>query len=215
MKIAILGAGNVGSALARGWRRSGHDIRFGVRDLQKRELVALCEHIGATADVPASAADWADVVVLAVPWEATAAVAADIAAVVADKPVLDCTNPIGIDEGRLFLTEGHSTSGGEQVAGWLPNARTVKTLNQIGAELMAENEHLEARPLMFVAGDDAPAKEIATQLVRELGFEPHDAGALEASRLLEPLGMLWINQAVYQNLGRNWAFGVLRRSRGR
>ncbi|MEL7536650.1 MAG: NAD(P)-binding domain-containing protein [Pseudomonadota bacterium] len=214
MKISILGAGNVGTALASGWRRSGHDITFGVRDPNKRELAALCEQIGARAlSIGAAVAD-ADVVVLAVPWDAVDAVLAATGSL-QGRTVIDCTNPIVIDEGLLKLAIGHTNSGGEIVAAKLPQAHVVKTLNQIGAELMADNESLENRPLMFVAGDNDDAKQTTLQLVRELGFEPQDAGSMQASRLLEPFGMLWINQSIYQGLGRGWAFGAVRRARGR
>jgi len=165
------------------------------------------------ANTLAAAAASAETVVLAVPWDAVAAVI-ETCGPMPGKLIIDCTNPIGIDDGRLLLLMGHSESGGEVVASLLPEANVVKTLNQVGAELMSDNESLEARPAMFVAGENADAKSKVMTLVRELGFEPHDAGGIETSRLLEPLGMLWINQSIYQSLGRGWAFGVVRRARG-
>ncbi|MEM1261773.1 MAG: NAD(P)-binding domain-containing protein [Pseudomonadota bacterium] len=214
MKLAILGVGNVGSALARGWRRTGHQVLLGVRDPAKRDVVALAEQIGASVHSVNEAAQAASVIVLAVPWGSVDQALKD-AGDLDGKVLIDCTNPIDMVDGQLGLTIGHATSGGEYVAERAKTARVVKTLNQAAAELLAENDELEGRPLMFVAGDDDDAKTTATALVRELGFDVHDAGDIRVSRLLEPLGMLWLNQAIYQNSGRNWAFGMVRRARGR
>ena len=78
----------------------------------------------------------------------------------------------------LGLLIGHTTSGAEVLQGWLPGARVVKTLNQVGSEIMARNDHLPQRPVQFVAGDDAAAKGVAMGLLADLGFQPLDAGDL-------------------------------------
>jgi hypothetical protein len=88
----------------------------------------------------------------------------------------------------------------------LPQARVVKTLNQVGAEIMENATSLSARPVMFVAGDDDAAKRTVISLVYDLGFEALDAGALRQARLLEPFAMTWINQALLRGAGRDWAF---------
>ena len=106
----------------------------------------------------------------------------------------------------LTLVLGHTTSAGEQVAGWAPGAAVFKTLNQIGFELMADNAGFSHRPVMFVAGDDAARKPAVLGLVGDLGFEAVDAGGLELARLLEPFGMLWIHMAINRNAGRDRAF---------
>jgi len=104
---------------------------------------------------------------------------------------------------------GHTTSGGETVAAWLPGARVVKALNQVGAEMMADNAGLPHRPVMFMAGDDAEAKASVAAVLSDLGFEPLDAGDMTKARLLEPFGMVWINQALLRGKGRNWAFAAV------
>ena len=96
------------------------------------------------------------------------------------------------------------------VASWLPGANVVKGLNQVPAEMMSDNARLAGRPVQFIAGDDEPAKAIVKNLIEELGFEVLDAGALVQSRMLEPLGMVFINQAIMRGMGRDWAFGILR-----
>jgi predicted dinucleotide-binding enzyme len=87
----------------------------------------------------------------------------------------------------------------------------VKTLNQVGAEIMANNAGMPHRPVMFMAGDDTQAKGIVATVLTDLGFEPLDAGDITKSRLLEPFGMVWINQALPRGKGRTWAFAAVER----
>jgi hypothetical protein len=210
MRIAIVGAGNVGGALARAWSRAGYEIVLGVRDPEKaasRDLIAATR---ANALDPATAAASADVVVLALPWGAAES-AVKAMGDLRGKIVIDCMNPLAMKDGALGLDRGFSTSGAEALAGWAPGARIVKTLNQVGAEQMDNAAAFNGRPLMFMAGDDTDAKRVARALVEALGFEVLDAGMLRQARLLEPLAMVWINQALLRGEGREWAFGALRR----
>ena len=209
MKIAVIGAGNVGGALGSGWAKAGHTIVFGVRDVNKPDLKALCARLGATAAPSASAAQQGDIVVLALPWN----VAENAVKSLGDlkgKIVIDSMNPLAMKDGALGLERGYTTSGGEAVATWLPGAKVVKTFNQVGAEMMMAGDRFEKRPVMFLAGDDESAKSTVAQLVSELRFEALDAGGLKQARILEPFAMVWINQALFRGLGRNWAFGVMR-----
>ena len=208
MRIAIIGTGNVGSAIARGLRGKGHDVTLGARDPQAADVVALASETGARAMTPEAAAAAGDVVVLALPWGAAEGAVRALGNL-AGKTVIDCMNPLGMVDGALGLTLGHSTSGGEILQGWLPGAHVVKTLNQVGAEIMAKNDHLPHRPVMFMAGDDAGAKAQVAALLTDLGFEALDAGDITKSRLLEPFGMVWINQALFRGKGRMWAFAAV------
>jgi 8-hydroxy-5-deazaflavin:NADPH oxidoreductase len=209
MKIAVIGAGNVGSALGTAWAKAGHAIIFGVRDVNKPELKSLCAQIGATAASSAEAARQGDVVVLALPWN-TAEGAVKSLGDLTGKIVIDTMNPLAMTDGALGLDRGFTTSAGETVASWLPGAKVVKTFNQVGANMMTQADRFETRPVMFLAGDDDGAKRIVSQLVGETGFEPLDAGGLKQARILEPLAMVWINQTIARGFGRDWAFGVLR-----
>ena len=209
MKIAVIGAGKVGSALGSGWSKAGHTIIFGVRDVNKADLKALCARTGATALTSADAAGQGDVVVLALPWT-VAEGAVKALGNLKGKIIIDSMNPLVMKDGALGLERGFTTSGGEAVASWLPGSRVVKTFNQVGAEMMMAGDRFETRPVMFLAGDDDTAKSTVAQLVGELGFEALDAGALKQARILEPFAMVWINQALFCGLGRNWAFGVIR-----
>lgn len=208
MRIAIIGTGNVGSAIARGLAGKGHDVLLGARDPQSGVASKLAAETGAGLAIPAKAAERADIVILALPW-AAALPAVKSLGDLAGKIVIDCMNPLGMVDGTLGLTIGHVTSGGEMVQDWLPGAKVVKTLNQVGAEMIAKNDHLAHRPVMFMAGSDTGAKSEAAKLLADLGFEALDAGDITKSRLLEPFAMVWINQALLRGKGRNWALAVL------
>ena len=210
MRIAIIGAGSVGGALARGWARSGHDITFGVRDPGADRRAGLLTTTGARAAAPAEASSAAEVVVLALPWGGAEAAVRGLGDLTG-KVVIDCMNPLVMRDGALGLDPTVAGSGGETVAGWVPGARVVKTLNQVGAEVMADASGFVHPPAMFLAGDDAEAKAVAAGLLGDLGFEPLDAGDLRKARLLEPLAMVWINQALFRGKGRDWAFAALPR----
>lgn len=208
MRIAIIGTGNVGGAIARGLTGKGHDMVLGARDPQAPDVSALARATGARALAPEAAAAAGDVIILALPWSAAEGAVRALGDL-AGKTVIDCMNPLGMVEGALGLTVGHSTSGGEIVQDWLPGAHVVKTMNQVGAEIMTKNDHLSHRPVMFMAGDDAAAKAQVAALLTDLGFAPLDAGDITKSRLLEPFGMVWINQALFRGKGRNWAFAAV------
>jgi NADPH-dependent F420 reductase len=210
MNIAIIGAGAVGSALGGAWARHGHDIVFGVRNPAKAEVRALLEHCGATAAEPAAAAAAANVVVIALPWHAAEG-AVKALGDLSGKTVIDCMNPLAMTDAGLVLERGFDTSGGEALAGWLPGAHVVKAMNQVSTEIMADTSGLPVRPVMFVAGDHEAAKATVTALVTDLGFEALDAGGLDRARILEPLAMVYINQAMFRGLGRDWAFAIARR----
>ena len=210
MRIAITGTGNVGGSLARAWSRAGHHIVLGVRDAADPKVAALSRATGADVKVPAEAAVAAEVVVLALPWIAAEGAVKALGSL-KGKIVIDCMNPLAMQNGKLELDRGFYTSGAEALATWIPDAGIVKTLNQVGAEMMADNGDLPYRPVMFMAGDDSAAKTTVSALLADLGFEALDAGDLTKARLLEPYGMVWINQALVQGKGRNWAFAAVNR----
>ena len=211
MKIAIIGAGSVGGALARGWARKGHDLVLGVRDPSDHAVQSLCRDTRAQARLAPEAAAAAAVIVLALPWNA-AAEAVQTLGPLAGKIVIDCMNPLTLRDDVLVLERGFTTSAGETLAEWLPAARIVKTLNQVGAAVMADTSGFAASPVMFMASDHADAKTTVAGLLADLGFEPLDAGDLIQSRYLEPYAMVWINQTLYQGKSLPWAFGALTRT---
>lgn len=206
MRIAIIGTGNVGAAIARGLKGKGHEVILGARN--PAGVADLAAETGARVALPAQAAADAGIVVLALPWEAAEAAVRDLGDLTG-KVVVDCTNPLGRTSAGMGLVVGHTTSGGELMQGWLPGAQVVKTLNQVGAEIMADTTRLPYAPVMFMAGNDAGAKAAVGQMLADLGFDALDAGDITKARLLEPFGMVWINQALMRGKGRLWAFAAV------
>jgi hypothetical protein len=201
IEIAIIGAGNVGSALGTAWRNRGHAVTFGVRNPDDPKYASL-----GTVGTNESATAAADVVVLCTPWQGTRA-AVQGCGNLAGKVLIDCTNPLTPDFAALEV--GLATSGAEEVAKWAPGARVCKAMNQIGAPMM-DGPQVPGKPVMFVCGDDDAAKSVTAGLVTELGFETVDAGDLTLARLLEPYALLWIHLALRRGFGTNFAFGLLR-----
>jgi 8-hydroxy-5-deazaflavin:NADPH oxidoreductase len=207
MRLAMIGAGNVGSSLGRAWLAAGEDVHFGVPRPDDAKYAALPRE---RLLPPAAAAREAEAVVLATPWPATEAAVKGLGAL-AGRIVIDCTNPVGMGAGGLELALGWDTSAGERVASWAPGAAVFKAMNQIGAENMDKAARFPVRPVMFVAGDDAARKPAVLALVAKIGFEAVDAGPLRNARLLEPLAMLWIDQALQRGRGTDFAFALVRR----
>jgi 8-hydroxy-5-deazaflavin:NADPH oxidoreductase len=202
LNVAIIGSGNVGGALAQALRRTGHRVTFGVKspDADKPDQLSVAE-----------AAGRADATILAVPFAAAGDVIA-AAAGFAGEILIDATNPLGMGEDGLGLTMSFSTAGAEQIAALAPEARVSKAFNQTGFKNMADARPYAARPVMFVAGDDANSKQTVLTLVSDTGFEPVDVGGLRAARLLEPFGMLWIELARKRGLGSDFAFSLQRKA---
>jgi predicted dinucleotide-binding enzyme len=195
MNIAIIGAGNVGKTLGQGWSSKGHVVKYGSRNPEGDELSL------------SAAAAFGEVIVLAVPWPG-AHEALRNCGDLTGKVLLDCTNPLTAE---LNLEIGQTTSGGEMVATWASGARVVKIFNTTGYGNMANPRYPEGAVTMIYAGDDAEAKKTAAQLAADLGFDPVDGGPLIKSRLLEPFAALWIHLAVFQGLGTNFAFRLIKR----
>jgi predicted dinucleotide-binding enzyme len=194
MKIAIVGAGRVGTTLGGRWSAGGHEVVYGVRNPADPRYADL-----RSAAVPAEAVRGAEVVVVALPWAAVEDVVHQLD--LADVVVIDATNPLG--------TAGE-VSGAERIAAWAPQARVAKAFNTTGWENMADPAYPGGRAAMLVAADDVGAKETALSLAAELGFDALDAGPLAAARELEALTALWIRLA-RSGHGRQIAFALLRR----
>ena len=215
MKIAIIGAGNVGGSLGKGWARAGHRIVFGVTDASDPKHAPAAEAAGhAVVAGVGDAVVQADIIALAVPWDAVAS------ALVAcgdlnGRLLIDVTNPLRSGIGGLELAIGFSTSGGEEVARLARGATVFKTMNQVGFAVMADTQGYPVRPAMFVAGDDDGRKPKVLSLVSDLGFEAIDAGPLSRARLLEPYAVLWIDQALSHGAPTDNAFAFMRKGRAK
>lgn len=212
MKIAIIGAGNVGGTLGRAWAKKGHDIFFGVPNPHGDKTRQLLGSIGsrAQAGTVAAAAAFGEAVVLATPWPATEAAIRE-AGNLAGKIVIDCTNALKPDlSGLLF---GSDTSAAEHVARWAAGAKVFKAFNTTGANIMADPVINGIQTVMFVCGDDEAAKPAVLQLARDVGFDAIDAGKLVQARLLETWAVLWLSLTISGKVGREFGFALLRRPR--
>lgn len=214
MKIAIIGAGNVGRSLAVGWLRAGHDVIFGVVDPETPSAADLTRKIPRAKvrrndEVVAAV----ELVALAVPWDVVPAALAGCGDF-QGRVLIDATNPLRFGDNGLELAVGFTDSGGETVARLAPSARVVKTMNQVGFAVMSATTGYAAPPAMFVASDDQEAKATASKLVTDLGFEVFDAGPLRQARLLEPYAMLWIDQAMSRGAPATNAFGFMAKKYG-
>jgi 8-hydroxy-5-deazaflavin:NADPH oxidoreductase len=207
MKIGIIGAGNVGTALGNAWTKRGHEIAFGVRDPESAKARSLAQQFPAAHLLPNSqAAQNTEIIVLATPWQSTEE-AVRTCGDLKGKTIIDCTNPLKSDFSGLEV--GFSTSGGEFVSQWADGADVFKAMNQIGARLMdAPFFGGTVKPVMFICGE-GKQKASVILLVEQLGFTVIDAGELKTARLLEPYGMLWIHLALTQKVPGDFAFALL------
>lgn len=208
MGISIIGAGNVGMALARALTAKGERVVIGARDPAKyRDAAASRGHSARVAAIGAVLAE-GDPVILAVPYAA----AADVARSVPDwknRILVDATNPLA--PGLAGLSLGTTTSGAEEIAKAARGARVVKAFNTTGAENLADSRYPGGPVFMPVCGDDADARKRVIALAALLGFDAVDFGELKAARYLEPLAMCWIHLAVTLGHGRRFAFARVRR----
>ena len=206
--IAILGAGNVGMALARAFIAKGESIVFGVPDPDKyRNAVAA---LGPAASVGSTGAAVAasDLVIMATPYSAALSVAGAVPDW-ANRILVDATNPLA--PGLSGLSVGTTTSGAEEIAKSARGARVVKAFNTTGAENMADSHYSGGAVFMPVCGDDVDARNRVITLATLIGFDAVDLGDLKAARYLEPFAMTWIHMAIRLGHGRNFAFARLRR----
>ena len=178
MKVGILGTGQVGQALAAGFKKHGHDVKLGHRDLKQSY---------------ADAAKFGEVVLVCTAWSGTEnAIKLADPKNLAAKVVIDVTNPFRPTAADPFaLALSGEDSAGEQVQRWLPQSRVVKAFNIVGNSLMVDPKLPGGPPDMFVAGNDAAAKQTVTRICAHFGWSVVDIGGIERSRLLEPLAALW------------------------
>jgi predicted dinucleotide-binding enzyme/3-methyladenine DNA glycosylase Tag len=180
MKIAVLGAGRVGSTLGRLWHAAGHDVTFAARHATRPRALAaeLGEHAHAASVADAVAG--AEVVLVAVPGPAVT-------------DVLQAAGPV---DGRVMIDAANSFGQQQVTLGSLadafPQARWVRAFNSLSVGVMADDNHREPPWVMFLSGDEE-AKPVVAQLIRDAGFDPVDLGGIDDSRLQDPGSALWLN----------------------
>ena len=191
MQVGILGSGLMGAKLGTLCARAGHAVTFSyARSADK--LARLAREAGGNArfGTPADAAAGADALVLAVHWNRVSDVLRQ-AGDLSGKTILTCSLPMNDDDTALVVA--HTSSGAEELARMVPGAAVVSAFGTIPSEVLFGVFAARGRgtpPSLLYCGDDARAKQVAAVLIRDLGFDPVDAGALTAARYLEPFTML-------------------------
>ena len=211
MRLAFIGYGNVGGALADRLRRLGHDVTLASADPSSESLAkVLARNPSLAVAPPAEAVAGADVVFLATPFAANAEALAPVASVLAGKVLVDCTNPVGPG---LAHVPGTARSGSEAVQALVPGARVVKAFSVYGFENFEDASFPghSVKPAMFLCGDDAAAKAAVSTLAAELGFEPLDTGGLVQALHLEHMTLLWVRLVRAGGHSPNLVWGALRR----
>jgi 8-hydroxy-5-deazaflavin:NADPH oxidoreductase len=186
MEIAIIGAGNVGKALAGALIRRGYTVTIAAQ--QAEHAAAAAAQTGASSAHDArTAAKPAHAVVLAVPYDAVARIVDELGDVLSGKILIDVTNPLAAD---LAGVTTEAWSAAEEIQGRVPQALVIKAFNTVLAGVMA-NPVVDGVPVDgFVAGDDERAKAAVLDLVKSLGYRPIDAGGLQMARVLERMALL-------------------------
>lgn len=211
MKIAFLGTGNVGGALATRLAEAGHTVVLAARDLNSGSVQkTLARHGAITAKaIPAAVAE-AEAVFLATPYaaaEAALAAAGDLSG----KILVDCTNPIGAG---LKLVTGPDDSGGETIQRLQPAAHVVKAFTIYGFENFEDPSYPgygDLKPAMLLCGDHDAANRAVAGICAELGWEPIITGDVSHSRYLEQMTLLWIQMARAQGRGAGFTWAMLKR----
>lgn len=190
MNIAIIGKGNVGSALESGLSSNGHEARA----------------VGRDPSAVREAGEVAELVILAVPFSEIDNAVRELGNSVAGKIVVDATNALTPE---YDLAVGFTTSGAEELQRKLPNSKVVKAFNTAFASTMATGRIGDEPLTGLVAADDAEAKDTVLGLMQQLGFDPIDSGPLASARLLEPLAVLNIKLGFGQGYGPNSGFRLV------
>jgi predicted dinucleotide-binding enzyme len=194
VNVGILGSGDVGRALAKGFAGVGHDVKIGSRDPNKLADFAAGAGVHVSAGTFADAAHFGDILVLATLGVATIE-AIELAGLDAfdGKVVIDTTNPLDFSRGMPpVLSIGTTDSLGEVIQRRIPRANVVKAFNTVGNALMVNPQLPGGPPDMFLCGNDDGAKKIVTQICDAFGWGVIDLGGIDASRYLEPMCLTWV-----------------------
>ena len=210
-RVGVVGSGQVGQVLARGFKKHGYDVRIGSRSPEKLAPFSSAEKIatGTFGDV----AQWADTIVLAVLGRAAEDALDEAGASnLRGKVVIDTTNPIDDtppQDGVLKFFTGPNDSLMERLQARIPEARFVKAFSCVGNARMVDPQFAGGTPTMFICGDDPAAKEEVTALLRTFGWDVADMGSAKGARAIEPLCQLWCIPGFLRN---EWthAFSMLR-----
>jgi hypothetical protein len=214
MKIGILGTGDVGRALGKGFVALGNEVKLGSRSATNQKALTWAKEMGAKASVGtfADAASFGDIVVVAtLGVENESALRGAGPEKFNGKVVIDATNPLDASGGMPpKLAVNGNDSAGERVQRLLPGAHVVKAFNTVGHAFMFRPEFPGGPPDMLIAGNNAEAKKKVGGILKDFGWGVVDVGGIESSRYLEAMCMVWVLSGVHSG---NWnqAFKLLRK----
>ena len=198
MRIGILGSGLMGAKLGTIWVRAGHEVVFSYSHSEaKLQKLARDAKGKARAGTPREAAQEADAVLLAVHWSRVDDVLKQ-AGDLSGRVIVSCSLPMNADDTDLVFA--HTSSGAEELAKKIPKARVVSAFGTVPSEVLFdvfERRRNATKPSLVYCGDDSKSKKTAAQLIRDVGFDPVDAGPLRIARYTEPFTLL-IAQLAYE-----------------
>jgi predicted dinucleotide-binding enzyme len=186
MRIAVIGAGNIGRTLGGKWEAAGHEVVYGVRNPGEPGTARVGDAVAG-----------ADVVLLAVPGAAAKDVLATLGGSLAGKVVVDATNDVR-PSGKLNALD-------DLAEGALP----VRAFNTLGWENFANPIVAGVQADLLYAAEDGPARAVAERLIRDVGLTPVWVGGVEAIEIVDGMTRLWFTLAFQRGLGRRLAFKVL------
>lgn len=198
MKIAVIGTGNMASALTRALAAAKYEVVVGHRDPAKAAALAADAGAGVEGGGIAAALQLADLAILALPYAASVEVV-KAAGDLSGKVLVDISNPVSADFRDLVI--GLTTSAAEEIQAAAPSARVVKAFNTVFAALIPAEARQGKSVQAFVAGDDAGATAQVRGIAQAMGFDPQDAGPLSNSRFLEPVGEMNIQFGFFLGKG--------------
>jgi predicted dinucleotide-binding enzyme len=216
MRIGILGSGLMGGKLGTLFARAGHEVVFSyARTERKLKRLAREAKGNARAGTPEEAARDADAVLLAVHWSRVDDVLKQ-AGNLSGKIIVTCSLPMNADDTGLVIA--YKSSGAEELAKKVRRAHVVSAFGTVPSEVVFDvyqNRRKAKRPSLLYCGDDKGAKKATAGLIRDVGFEPEDAGPLRTARFLEPFTLLIAHLAYEEPGGPELAYRFERLGRGK
>ena len=207
MRVGILGSGLMGGKLGTIWARAGHEVVFSyARSSTKLKKLASEAGGKARAGTPQDAAQDADALLLAVHWSRIDDVLKQ-AVDLSGKVIVTCSLPMNADDTDLVIA--HTSSGAEELAKKVPKAHVVSAFGTVPSEVLFgvfEARRKAQRPSLVYCGDDKKAKAVAVELIRDVGFDPVDAGPLRIARYTEPFTLLIARLAYEGKVGPELAY---------
>ena len=202
MKIGILGSGDVGKTLAKGFLKYDYQVMIGSDHVEKLEEFKK-ENSKVETGTFEQSAQWADLVVLCVKGTVAEKIVEKTKTNLFGKIVVDTTNPIADappENGVLKFFTSLEESLMERLQKIAPDAQFVKALNSVGSGLMINPDFGDGiKPTMFICGNNEDAKKKVSEILQKFGFEVEDVGKVESARAIEPLCILWCIRGFLKN----------------